>query len=114
MTDIIRRRGDTYPLDFLITTGEGEDEIPLDITGCTFLLTVDPNKAPTDDSSNICQIVGTVIDGPNGEVRFEPSDTDFDTIGKYYYDIQMTDVAGKIRTPLLARLTILQDITKEV
>ena len=46
MTDIQRKRGDTFGEEFQVvseTTGQ-----PIDITGFTFLMTVDPDDNPTD------------------------------------------------------------------
>lgn len=108
---ITRKRGDTYPDVFSITlesTGE-----PLDITGYSFLLTVDPAKAPADDTNNLFQIVGVIEDAVNGQVSFAPSEVQSNqTPGTYYYDGQLTDADGNVRTFVTGKYKIVQDITK--
>lgn len=108
MSDITRKRGDTYPIVFTVSV----NGVPADITGCTFLLTVDPSKAPLDNTANICQIVGVITNPTGGIVSFSPSPANVNFVGKYYYDIQITDALGKIRTLVMAKFTLVQDITK--
>jgi hypothetical protein len=108
--NICRKRGDTYPFTCTIKDGDGN---AIDITLYSFLLTVDPNPDPADALENLFQLVGTILDGPNGIVSFEPSALQADqTPDTYYYDIQMTDDAAKIRTILRGQFVISQDITK--
>jgi len=110
MTDLTRYRGDTYADEITIT---GSDGLPLDITGYVFVMTVDPSKSPTDETNNIMQINGVILDAANGLVEFAPTATDVDqTPRNYYYDIQMTDTSGRKRTIDSGKYTIVQDITK--
>jgi hypothetical protein len=111
MTIITRKRGDTYAETIIVVTAG--TTTPIDVTGCTFLLTVDPAKAPADNTNNLFDIVGTILDAPAGEVEFAPSALDADQLpGTYYYDIQMTDGAGRVRTVALDKWVVTQDITK--
>lgn len=110
MTDITRRRGDTYGNEFQIiseTTGQ-----PLDITGFSFLLTVDPEPDPLNSDNNVFQITGTITGAATGLVEFAPNATQADNLGAYYYDIQMTDDSGRIRTIQTGKYLLVQDITK--
>lgn len=109
MTIIERKRGDTYPMHFTIKS----NNVTLDITGCGFKLTVDPRKDPPDPTLNLFTLVG-VIDGPpaNGLVKFDMSLTQADHIGKFFYDLQMIDAAGFIRTIEKDKFNFVQDITK--
>lgn len=113
MTETInleRRRGDSYADEFEITsetTGQ-----PVDITGFTFLMTVDPEKAPVNSDNNIFQVAGNITDGPNGLVEFAPTAVQTDVLGSYFYDIQMTDTGGRIRTVIAGKYKLVQDITK--
>lgn len=107
MTDVARRRGDTYPIIINVT----QDGEPLDVTGATFLLTVDPDPDPVDDLNNVFQLTGSVVDGPNGVVRFDVTATEMDNVGSFYYDVQMT-LGGIITTVAYAKISWTQDITK--
>jgi hypothetical protein len=108
MTEITRKRGDTYPIDIAVT----RDGVALDITGCTFVLTVDPSKAPLDDTANLFQLAGVIVNGSAGTVSFTPTAGDTDHVGKFFYDVQMTDTSGAIRTIAADKFTLVQDITK--
>jgi hypothetical protein len=107
MSVITRKRGDTYPIEILVSS----DGDPLDVSNCTFKLTVDPSKAPVDDTNNVIVLTGT-LPGDTGRVNFPLTDNQADHLGKYYYDIQMTDGAGIIRTLLSDKFVWTQDITK--
>ena len=111
MTDLTRKRGDTYADEFLVkskATGR-----PIDITGYTFLLTVDPSKVPTSDATNAYQIAGTILSATDGRVEFAPSPVQADRVGVYYFDVQMVDGAGRKRTIDSGKYKYEQDITKD-
>lgn len=108
--DLTRRRGDTFA-DAFVVTSETTGAV-IDITGYSFLLTVDPSRAPTDSLNNIFQLTGTITDAVNGLVEFAPNATQADQPESYFYDVQMTDTAGKIRTIAEGRYNFVQDITK--
>ena len=111
MSDIERKRGDTYADEFTIksaTTG-----LPINITGYTFTMTVDPSKTPADATGNLYALTGTILDAPNGRVEFAPTVMQANqTPGVYYYDVQMVDGAGRKRTIVAGKYTYKQDITK--
>jgi len=108
--ELARRRGDTFAHVFTITDGAGA---PIDITGHSFALTVDPSAAPADASANLFAITGAIIDAPAGKVSFAPDVAQADqTPGTYHYDVQMTDAGGRIRTIAAGKYKIVQDITK--
>ena len=104
-----RKHSDTYPEHFDVK----QNGAVIDIASCTFKLTVDPRKDPPDTSLNLFVIPG-VIEGPsaNGRVRFDFTLTEANHLGKFYYDIQMIDAAGYIRTIEKDKWTFVQDITK--
>jgi hypothetical protein len=106
--DIERKRGDTYPIEITVLS----DGVALDITGASFLLTVDPAKEPTDATNNLCQLTGVITDAPTGAVSFTPTANQMDAVGKYFFDIQMTDASGAIRTIDAGKFVLKQDITK--
>lgn len=109
MTAITRYRGDTAP-----DTGYAAiDGVALNVTGCSFKLTVDPEKAPVSDANNLFSLSGEAVDPLTGKIKFPITDIQADQPpGKYWYDIQMIDGAGLKRTIALDRYIILQDITK--
>ena len=110
MTDIKRKRGDTYGNEFQViseTTG-----LPIDISGYSFVLTVDPQDDPAGSGNNVFQLTGTITDAANGLVEFAPNATQADNLGSWFYDVQMTDGSGRIRTILDGRYIVVQDITK--
>ena len=108
-----RVRGDTEAESITITS---DGTTPINITGDTFLLTVDPQPEPTSSGSNLYQLTGTIISGPAGTVAFAPSTPQAASApGVYYYDIQWTRTGsggGAIKTILKGTWTINQDITK--
>ena len=107
---ITRYRGDTVADKVTVTDAAGA---VVNITGYTFLLTVNKEKAPASTSNQLFQVAGVITDAPAGKVEFSPTSLQADqTPGKYYYDVQMTDGGGKIQTILFGRYTIKQDITK--
>lgn len=110
MTDITRKRGDTYADEFIIkskATGK-----PLNLSGYSFTMTLDPSKTPADGSTKLYQLVGTIVDAAAGRVEFAPNATQANTVGAYFYDVQMIDGAGRVRTIASGKYKYEQDITK--
>lgn len=104
------RRGDSYPIPFTLTDAAGA---ALDLTDCTVVLTVSAEAEPEDDTAQVCQVEGVLADDPTtGQVSFTPTPTDTATPGEYFYDVQVADADGHVRTPVTSTVTILQDITK--
>lgn len=88
------------------------DGAPLDITDCEFWLTVDPSKDPVDDTNNLWSIAGNIESAVGGTVSFSINNAQADYVGKFFYDLQMIDAAGYIRTIQKGKFTFVQDITK--
>lgn len=108
--NITRVRGDTYPFTFTIKDSGGA---AVNITGCSFVLTVASLENPPDATTNVLQLAGTLADAAGGVVRFHPSALDADKPpGTYYFDVQMTDSVADVRTVVKGRYLVLQDITK--
>lgn len=110
MSDITRKRGDTYADEFVLKNKK--TKAPLDITGYTFVLTVDPEKAPLTDDNNLYSLTGVILDAANGRVEFAPSEMQADRVGNFFYDMQMVDGAGRKRTVAAGKYVFRQDITK--
>lgn len=110
MTDITRKRGDTYADEWVIRSGT--TGLPVDITGYTFALTVDSRKEPTDESTKLYTLAGVIVDAAAGRVEFAPSASQANQVGAFFYDAQMTDTAGRKRTFDAGKYKYTQDITK--
>ena len=110
MTIITRKRGDTYSETITITDTTGA---VINIAGYDFRLTVDPEKAPATAANNLFSITGTILSPTAGTVEFAPSALQADQApGVYWYDIEMIDGAGRIRTIALDKYVVTQDISK--
>lgn len=110
MTEITRHRGDTYADE--ITIKNKKTSKPIDITGYTFILTVDSKRDPIGASTRKYSITGAIVNPTMGKVEFTPTEEQANLVGTFYYDIQMIDNMGRKRTIALDRYTYLQDITK--
>jgi hypothetical protein len=102
-----RHRGDTAPIKFQITYRDD----PMDITGYTFVFSVNQLEEPEDADSPEFFLLGTITDGPNGYVEFAPREEQVDLAGIYWYDVEMTDPGGVISTPVKGRVVFKADIT---
>jgi hypothetical protein len=103
-------RGDSDAKGFQIKDSAG---VAIDITGFSYLLTVNSEKDPTDMINEQFQVVGVITDALNGRVSFSPTAVNTDiTPSTYFYDIQQTDGGGAISTLIKGKCKIIQDITK--
>lgn len=108
--DIEVTRGDSPVIPVKVT--DATTKLPVDVTGGTFVLTVDPSEEPADAAGNLFALTGTVVNGPGGLANFQPTTSQLDVApGEYYYDVQMT-LAGSKRTILKGKFTVQQDIGK--
>ena len=111
--DFVRQRNDTAPWD--LTIRDKRTKKAINVTGFVFLLTCDtrPDPPTGDDSTRVFQITATIVDGPNGLIRFELDATQAnqDPTVKRYHDIQQTDTGGSERTIAKGRFTFEPDIT---
>lgn len=108
---IRRKRGDTFRLQITIKTKAGA---LVDITGFSFLLTVDPSADPIDATNNLFQIVGVIFGPPaDGVVHFPFTVGEADqNPDSYFFDVQQTDGTPEIRTIFEGPWIVDQDITK--
>lgn len=105
---INRIRGDTYADRFLVEA-EG---VQADISGCSFKLTLNAQRNPTDTSEELYQLTGVVTTPTSGVVEFAPSASQADQVGLFYYDVQMVDSNGIKRTLVKDVYVYEEDITK--
>lgn len=107
---LCRTRGDTRSWTFVIQDAAGA---VIDITGFSFLLTVDPEEDPSTATNNLFQLTGAIPLGSDGRVTFTLSAGEADQLpSEYFYDVQMTDAALELFTIIKSTYTVAQDITK--
>ena len=109
MSDIVRRRGDTYRIRRYVKTAAGA---VVNITDWIFKLTINKEAAPVDAIEQVAQIAGVIQDAPNGVVDFPPQVADVDWIGINYFDIEAIDSAGEKSTLDDGQFILIQDKTK--
>lgn len=104
-------RGDSYAKEFTLT--DGDTNLAIDITGYTFVMTVDSLRSPaTPSTTSMFSVDGVLTTPEEGKVSFTPTVVNTAQEPKeYYYDIQMVIGATK-RTIIKDSFTITQDITK--
>lgn len=107
MSNITRHRGDDRTITRTVRIGG----VAQDITGWTFALTVNEEANPADTTNELGSVAGVLIDAANGQVGFDPTTTMVETVGRFYYDIEVVDANGKLST-VKGLWVVLQDITK--
>ena len=105
-TDINRYRGDTKDLVLKLT----QNKRVFDLAGFSAVLSVINEENPTSGSYEFQS--NAVADEVAGTLTFPFISSDVDLVGDFYYDIQLTDGAGKISTIRKGRMVFTQDITK--
>ncbi len=108
MSDISRTRGDTYRIRRTVKVSG----VVVDITDWTFKLTINKVAKPADETDQVAQIAGVIIDAPNGVVDFTPLEADVETAGSFFFDIEAIDSGGAKTTPDRGQFILTQDITK--
>lgn len=107
--DITTTKGDTVAFTMTFSDSAGT---PINLTGYTVELTVDPRRAPTDDHSKLFSLVGTITNAAQGIVQFQLSDVQANQpAGTYYYDVEIQDASLHSRTVLRGKWIVEADIT---
>ena len=104
-------RGDTSP-DVFTVTHSTKPKGAVNLTGCSFKMTLSTVPAPVDETTQAYQLVGEIPDPTNGKVEFSPTAAQANLVGYFYYDIQMTDSFGDVSTLVTGTYLYKQDITK--
>jgi hypothetical protein len=109
-SDLKRTRGDTYADEVQVTSITTKS--PVNIKDYTFVLTLDLSESPMTDVNNLYVLQGEIINAAAGLVEFAPTAEQTNRVGTFYYDIQMIDTKGRIRTIDYGVYTFAQDISK--
>lgn len=117
MSLLSMKRGDRA--EFAITLTDVDTGLPLDLTTMTLRFTAKRRATDTDAAALIAKTEGagiTVDDDPAtglATLEIEPEDTeDLDDLRTLFWDIQVDNGAGDVRTPLSGLLAISADITR--
>ncbi len=109
--DLCISRGDTTPWT-LTMKDDATPPVVVDITGFSYLLTVNVLEEPGAADALLFQLTGTVPTGTDGVVRFQLSAAQADNFGDFFFDVQQTDGASDDRTVVKGAWEFKQDITK--
>lgn len=102
-------RGDTFTVDVTVRDSKGNIK---DLRGYIFTFTV---KKSLSDSTPIIQVVESVPNDAQNKVEMvslKVNTSEIEQAGVYVYDVQYVDPQGNVRTPLLGKLYVIEDITK--
>jgi hypothetical protein len=110
---LITYRGDSPVFGFTLNDSSGT---PINVTGYTFEMTVDTLEDPPEtsdpSSTEVFQVTGTIVDGPNGRFSFQPTSINTNqTPAEYFYDVSYINGTEKV-TLIKSTLEIRQDIGK--
>jgi len=109
MSNITRYRGDTRRIRRTVKI----DGVAQNIAGWSFIMTISHEANPTDSDEIIAQCVGVIADAAAGTVDFEPGADATASVGRFFYDIEVTDADGGVST-IRGGWNVLQDRTKEI
>ena len=108
-TTLIRSRGDDT--SFYLDLKDGNNVL-LDITGGSAVMSVSAEREP-DTANYLFQITGSIFGDPlNGRFEFPFTSTEANNVGKFYFDIEYVNSAGKTRTVKKGIIIFEQDIGK--
>ena len=101
--------------DIIIRLKSKATGLPLDVTGFTAVLTMDPSPNPPDNTNNVFTAPGAPVVGQetDGQISFDFAG--FATAGvapnTYFYDVCVTDPAGDTCVVLIGKYIIKQKIS---
>ena len=115
--DMVAYSGDDFTLLLeIVTVGSNGTETPVDFTGSTAKMQL---KARPTDTTNILQLTSTPAAGLSfpalGELQIELTATQTGTTlpkAALFYDLQITDSLGKVRTYFTGMFTVKSDVTR--
>lgn len=92
-----------------------QDGVAKDITGWTVFFTVKKKIDDDDNNAVIKKEITTHTDPTNGKTEIPILDTETNSLkGVYFYDVQYKDTSGNIKTPMLGKMTFIEDVTRRI
>lgn len=108
MPSITRFRGDTIPDRIRVKDVDGN---AVNVTGCTFVLTISRQRNPTDTLQQLAAVTGTIVSAVLGTVDFVFSGPQADLdAGNYFFDIKMINTLAQVNTILTGGYTVKQGV----
>ena len=107
--DISIYQGDTFKFDLVLKDTNG---VALDITGWTGLAQI---KKVSDSSAAETPTISVAVGTTDGKITASISNTGTSALQEateYKYDIQLTDLAGNVRTFIGGVITITEDVSE--
>jgi hypothetical protein len=107
------KRGDGYVVNVTVTVPDTDPAEPVDCTGAVAVLGIKQNAS---EEPLRLRLVGEIVDGPAGQLRFtfSPLQTAALQAGAYLFDIQVTKPGGVVDTPFDGFVIVSEDITQEL
>lgn len=106
-------RGDTWTTKWVVADA---NDVPIDVTGLTFWLTLKSNTDDADPGAAQVSVVASSPDSNSGIVytTMQPSATGTLTPGTYKYDFQQVDNQSPavVSTLLIGKVRVAADVTR--
>ena len=111
VADITRFRGDTSPDQFILRSASGAI---VDISaGYSFIFTLNKEENPLTTANQLYTLAGVITNGPAGVFEFRPTLVNVNLPpALYFYDVQVIDPLGYVKTIEKGSYRISQDISK--
>ena len=110
MGAITRYRGDNKSIVATISDKAG-NIVP--VSGCSLILTIDPEENPIDPSKNVLKKTGVIVgDGSTGQFKFSFTEEEVDFVGDFFFDLEFSNTAGEKDTLEKNNWYMVQDIGK--
>lgn len=103
-------RGDTHTIHMNFKAN-GQ---PLDLTGTIVFFTVKQDLNTPDSLAQIAKTISSFDDPESGEVDITLTEEDTDTVGEYFYDIQLKQGPSGVVSSRRGKFIIEQDVTLRV
>lgn len=99
----IIKQGDLFPpIDDIV---KDENDVVVDVTGATIQFSMREAREPS--SVKISLANGSVVNGAQGKIRYQPAGTDTDTPGTYEAEFRVTPLIGNpMRVPTTGYITV--------
>jgi len=101
-------RGDSGRLDVNVRVADGA---PFSLVGSTLFLTVKSDLSLDDSLATLRKDITTHDDPENGASHFDLTTSDNNTVGSFFYDVQLKTSNSKIYTLFGGSWRVLPDVT---